>query len=362
MEDVPMAAYAVFIREATRDQAELDVYTPKAVAAMAGHPMTVVTAYSRSAIITATLLATMAAAAAAQEAVPQVRKQAPGYYRMMLGDFEVTAVCDGTAPQEFDRLMTNTTPEEVRALVARSHEALPLEVSINTFLINTGSKLVLVDTGAGSLYGPKSGGRLVANLEAAGYRPDQIDAVLLTHIHGDHSAGLTVGGKVVFPKAAVYVNERERDYWLDASQPAKAPPEKKASFAQAHQAIDPYIKAGRLRTFDGETELFPGVRTVPAPGHTPGHTLYYVESRGQKLVLIGDTVHAAEAQFPQPSMTIRYDVDPGGAAAQRKKIFADAAAKGYWVGAAHVSFPGLGHLRVDGEGYAWVPATYRVID
>jgi glyoxylase-like metal-dependent hydrolase (beta-lactamase superfamily II) len=301
-------------------------------------------------------------AAAAQEAVPQVRTQAPGYYRMMLGDFEVTTVSDGTVPQEFDRLMTNTRPEEVRALVARGRQTLPVEVSINTFLINTGTRLILVDTGAGELLGPKSGGRLVANLKAAGYRPEQVGAVLLTHIHGDHSAGLTVGGKVVFPNADVYVNARERDYWLDPSEAARAPAEKKAYFAQAHEAIDPYVAAGRLKTFDGPTELFPGIRTIPVPGHTPGHTLYVVESRGEKLVLVGDTVHATEVQFPRPSITIQYDVDSEAAAVRRREIFAEAAEEGYWVGAAHISFPGLGHVRVDGEGYAWIPATYRVID
>jgi glyoxylase-like metal-dependent hydrolase (beta-lactamase superfamily II) len=308
------------------------------------------------------IMAALTAAASAQEAVPQVRAQAPGYYRMMLGDYEITAVSDGTVPQAFDKLMTNTTPEEVRALVARCHETLPLEVSINTFLINSGSRLVLVDTGAGRLFGPKSGGRLVANLKAAGYRPGQIGAVLLTHIHADHSGGLTVGGEVVFPNAVVYVNEHEKDYWLDSSEAAKAPAEKKASFTQAHEALDPYVRSDRLKAFDGKVELFPGISTLPVPGHTPGHTYYVVESKGQKLVLLGDTVHAAEVQFPRPSITIRYDVDARAAAAQREKIFADAAEEGYWVGAAHISFPGLGHVRVDGEGYAWVPATYRLVD
>lgn len=223
-------------------------------------------------MIAAIFLATIDGVAAAQEAAPQVRTRPPGYYPMRLGEFEVTAVSDGTVPQDFDRLMTGTTPEEVRALVARNHATLPLEVSINTFLINTGSNLILVDTGAGPLFGPKSGGRLVANLAAAGYRPDQIGAVLLTHIHSDHSAGLTVGGKVVFPNAVVHVNRRERDYWLDPSEAAKARAEKKVYFAQAHEAIDPYLAAGRVKTFDGEAELFPGIRTVPVPGHTPGHT------------------------------------------------------------------------------------------
>ncbi len=293
---------------------------------------------------------------------PPVRKQAPGYYRMILGDFEVTTVSDGTIPQDFSENMTNTTPEEVRSLFARDREPLPTAASVNAFLINTGPKLVLIDAGAGTLFGPKVAGRLVTNLEAAGYRPDQVDAVLLTHLHGDHSPGLTVGGKVVFPNATVYVNGREEEFWLSEAEAAKAPADRKPSFAQAREAIGPYLQAGRLKTFEGEAELFPGIRAWPRPGHTPGHTFYAVESRGQKLVLLGDTVHAAQVQFPRPDITIGYDVDPKAAADRRKRIFADASEEGYWVGAAHISFPGLGHIRRDGPGYAWIPATYRDLD
>src|SRR4051812_8660818 len=314
-----------------------------------------------STALAALLSLALAGAAAAQEPVPQVRTQAPGYYRMMLGDFEITTVSDGTVPLDFAKIMTNTTPEEVRALFARGREPLPVDVSINTFLINTGSKLVLVDSGAGDLFGPKSGGRLVANLKASGYRPEQVNAVLLTHIHGDHSARLTIGGKIVFPNATVHVNEHERDHWLSSAEAARAP-EKKVYSARAHAALDPYIENGRLKTFDGEAELFPGIRTWPHPGHTPGHTCYVVESKGQKLVLLGDTVHATQVQFPRPDITIAYDVDSPAAAARRKKIFEDASEEDYWVGAAHISFPGLGHIRRNGRGYAWISATYRITE
>ena len=300
-----------------------------------------------------------AMAQASRPVPPRIKTQAPGYYRMMLGDFVVTTVSDGTVPQAWDKLLTAITPEEVKALVARDRATLPLEASINTFLIHTGERLILVDAGAGRLFGPGSGGRLVANLRASGYEPEQVDAILLTHIHGDHSYGLTVDGVPIFPRAEIHVNRLDLDFWLSPTEAAKAPAEKKPYFEQAHQALDPYIKAGRIKPFDGAVELFPGITTRPAPGHTPGHTHYVVASRGEKLVLIGDAVHAAEVQFPRPSTTVQYDVDPPTAARQRIKIFKEASAQGFWIGADHISFPGLGHIRAEGSGFVWIPAPYH---
>jgi IS5 family transposase len=122
--------------------------------------------------------------------------------------------------------------------------------------------------------------------------------------------------------------------------------------------IDPYIAVDKLRTFDGEVELFPGIRTIPIHGHTPGHTAYKVESGGQRLLLWGDVIHVAEAQFSAPDITIDYDVNRKEAIASRKKILADAAAQGYLIGSAHDSFLGLGHVRAEGRGYLWIPLPY----
>ena len=295
-----------------------------------------------------------------QAAPPRIKTQAPGYYRMKLGDFELTTVSDGTVTMPIEKLLTNTTPAEVDALLARSRHEAPTEASINTFLINTGRHLILVDAGAGKLFGPAGGGAIVANLRAAGYAPEQVDAVLLTHIHGDHSVGLTVDGARVFPNAQVHVNRVERDFWLSADEAARAADQHKHAFQEAHDALDPYIKAGQVRPFDGVVELFPGITTRPMPGHTPGHTFYVIESRGDKLVITGDTVHMAEVQFPRPSVTIQFDVDPAAAARQRAAFFAEAAAVGFWVGGDHISFPGIGHIRTDEGGFAWMPAPYRL--
>ncbi|MDY0882434.1 MBL fold metallo-hydrolase [Dongia soli] len=285
-----------------------------------------------------------------------VAQQAPGFYRFRLGDFRITVLSDGTAPRDLPKIMSK--PEAVRAAFTASHQALPVELSINAYLIDTGEKRILVDTGAGVLFGPSSG-YLVANLHAGGYSAEDIDVILLTHIHGDHSGGLSIGGKPVFPKAIVYVDRRDPAHWLSAEEEAKAPANRRTTFVQSHQTVDPYVRAGRLQTFDGPTELFPGIRTVPEYGHTPGLTGYMLESEGKQLLLWGDIIHAAEVQFADPTLTIDYDVDPVMAIATRQRVLQGAARQGYLVGGAHLSFPGIGHVRFDNGRYAWVPAPYQ---
>jgi glyoxylase-like metal-dependent hydrolase (beta-lactamase superfamily II) len=285
-----------------------------------------------------------------------VAAQAPGFYRFRLGDFRITALSDGTAERDLIKIMSK--PEAVRAAFEASHEALPAQLSINAYLVDTGDKRILIDAGAGELFGATSG-HLVTNLRAAGYEPGAIDAILLTHIHGDHSGGLTIGGKRVFPNAIVYVDRRDPEHWLSAGEEANAPVDRRVTFAQSHQTVDPYVRAGRLKTFDGPTKLFQGIKSLPEYGHTPGLSGYMVESRGHRLLLWGDIIHAAEVQFADPSVTIDFDVDPEQAAAARRRVLQDAARRGYLVGGAHLSFPGLGHVRGERTHFAWVPLPYQ---
>ncbi|WP_432730910.1 MBL fold metallo-hydrolase [Variovorax sp. W6] len=291
---------------------------------------------------------------------PQVKTQAPGFYRMMLGDFEVTALFDGTLDLEPKKLLTNTTQEQVGKLLDRGFEKDAVPTSVNGYLINTGSKLVLVDTGAGGLFGPTLG-NLQANLKAAGYQPDQVDDVLITHMHGDHVGGLVQDGKLVFPNATIHAGQEDADFWLNKANLEKASAEMKGFFQGAMASLNPYVEAGKFKGMKGGTELAPGIRAVPAHGHTPGHNIYVVESKGQKLVLWGDLMHVAAVQFAQPQITISFDVDSKPAAVERKKAYADAAKGRYLVGSAHLPFPGLGHVRAEGKGYVWVPVDYQQI-
>jgi len=311
-----------------------------------------------------TLLATTAVTSAAAGLPPAPplagrgwsAEQAPGFYRFRLGAFKITVLSDGTAPRDLSKIMSK--PGEVRKAYAASHEALPVDLSINCFLVDTGEHRILVDTGAGELFGPGSGG-LVANMRSAGYTPEDIDVILLTHIHGDHSGGLSIGGKRVFPNATVFVDQRDPAHWLSRTEEARAPADRRVTFEQSHQTVDPYVEAGALKAFDGPTRLFPGISAASEYGHTPGMTGYMIESEGQRLLLWGDIIHSSVVQFRDPTVTIDYDVEPSAAAATRERILADAARRGYLVGGAHLSFPGIGHVRADGDHYAWVPAPYR---
>jgi len=310
-------------------------------------------------VVTA-LAVTLQFNANAEAGAPQQKTQAPAYYRLMLGEYEVTALSDGTFQMDADKILTNITPKELEASLARSFLKNPVETSVNGFLINTGSKLVLIDTGSGTLFGPTLG-KLLSNLKASGYRPEQVDEIYISHMHGDHVGGLSADGKPVFPNAIVRAAQQEADFWLSKAHMDAAPQERKDAYQGAMNMLNPYVSADKFKPFDGDTELVPGIRAAASHGHTPGHTVYVVESKGQKLVLWGDLMHVAAVQFPDPAVTILYDTDPAKAASQRKRVFADAAGQNEWVAGAHLSFPGIGHLRTAGSGYTFVPVNYGAL-
>ncbi len=294
--------------------------------------------------------------AVSSAAAPLVKTQAPGWYRVMLGDFEVTALSDGTVDLPVDKLLHEPAARTTAAL-GKAFMGVPAETSVNAYLVNTGSKLVLIDTGAGALFGPTLG-KLVANLQAAGYKPEQVDDVLITHMHPDHVGGLVANGQVVFPNATVHADKRDAAFWLSQANLDKAPAESKGFFQGAMASLNPYVAANKFQAFDGGGEVVPGVKAVASYGHTAGHTSYVVESKGQQLIVLGDLIHVGAVQFADPSVTIDFDMDGKGAAGSRAKVFGEAAKDGALVGAEHISFPGLGHLRAQGRSWQWIPVNY----
>jgi glyoxylase-like metal-dependent hydrolase (beta-lactamase superfamily II) len=283
--------------------------------------------------------------------------QQPGYYRMQIGDFEVIALSDGTIPQELPKLLLNTQPNEINNLLGANYLPTTVETSVNAYLVKADNKLILIDAGTGANYGP-SLGHLSKSLLNAGYSPDQIDAILITHAHIDHTGGLMEGSKMVFPNATIYISKPEADFWFNEQNKSNATEKLKPYYQYAEASVGPYLKAGKVKTFEYGQELFPGIMPIASAGHTPGHTFYELSSRGQKLVFWGDIIHAEAIQFADPAVTIEYDVDPAAAAKTRKKAFADAAKNGYWIASDHISFPGIGHVKADGSKFVWLPANY----
>jgi len=211
-----------------------------------------------------------AASSTALSATSSVTAQSPpSVYRFRVGDVRVTALSDGTVPINLHDLLRGIDEQAIDALLARSFLSNPVEASINAFLIETGSRRVLVDTGAGELFGAHNGGRLPETLRAAGVSLEQINDILITHVHTDHSGGLVVKGKLLFPNATLHVGKPDVDYFLDKTNAARTHYATRY-FDQAAVTLKPYIDAGKVRTFTNRSEILPGIVGEVHPGHTPG--------------------------------------------------------------------------------------------
>ncbi|MCY1338305.1 Metallo-beta-lactamase superfamily protein [compost metagenome] len=317
--------------------------------------------HPRHALLAALALALPLTTALAAPVAKQ-QTQVPGYYRMAVGDLEITALYDGYVDLGTN-LLKGASAEDIQGLLARMfiESSKGVQTAVNAYLVNTGKHLVLVDSGSSKCFGPTLGG-ILGNLKAAGYQPEQVDSVLLTHLHPDHACGLLdANGKPAFANATVFVSQDEAGYWLNPDVAAKAPADSKQFFDMAQNAVAPYKAAGKLKTFAAGDALVEGVSAAPSPGHTPGHSGYLFSSKGQNLLVWGDVMHSHATQFANPEIAVEFDVDSPRAIASRKQVFADAARDKLWVAGAHLPFPGLGHVRSEGKGYAWVPAEYGPI-
>lgn len=295
-----------------------------------------------------------------QAASPQhVIKPATPSYTIQVGDINVTALSDGAIVQDLHKLLRGTSSEMIDSLLAKGQQTNPVNVPITAYLIALPGHNVLVDTGAGQLFGPGNGRVLLHSLAKLGIAPQDITDILLTHLHADHAGGLMNDGRRMFPNASVFIGKPDADFFFNESkqQQKKYGPR---YFATAKKSLGPYIDAGQVKTFTDTQTLLTGITGTVHPGHTPGSSFYTLESKGEKIVFVGDLVHVAAVQFSKPSVTIIYDQDQEQAAQVRHVAFSSFAKNGTLIAAPHLPFPGFGHVvRGANQGYVWSPIPFN---
>ena len=291
-------------------------------------------------------------------AAPMMGPAGPTFYRFQLGGIEVTTLLDGALQFEGPHPIfgQDQTPEAAAELLEANH--LPATQFVNGFtpvLINTGSELVLFDSGNPPARREAGAARLVETLQAAGYQPDQIDVVVITHMHPDHIGGLMVDGAKVYPNARYVTGETEYDFW-SKDERLSGPTEGAATLVQSN--VVPL--AEEITFVKDEGEVAPGIRGLEAFGHTPGHMIYHVESDGRRLLIWADTANHYVMSVQRPDWHVRFDMDKEAAAATRRRVFEMAAAERIPVTGYHMPFPALGYIEASQDTYRWVPVSYQL--
>jgi glyoxylase-like metal-dependent hydrolase (beta-lactamase superfamily II) len=311
---------------------------------------------NRRQLLTAATAAAAAAATPVFARAPQVSQQVPGIYRYKIGDIEVTALLDGYLAFN-SKLFLGSDPADVSEVLAKAGLTDDLPTSVNAYVVNTRGRTYLVDTGTGShtSFGLTLG-RLESNLQAAGIKPAQIDAVILTHVHPDHAEGLVkADGTARFTNAELIVNDIEYAFWTDDGALASASDDAKPFFASARRSIAPYAKRTR-KVKAGE--IAPGLSFMHMPGHTPGHSIVHVSSGREQLLLIGDILHNSVIQTARPDTAIVFDLDGKQAAASRRRVLDMASADKLLLSGTHVAFPGFGKVLSEGANFKFVSSDW----
>lgn len=282
-----------------------------------------------------------------------------GYYQFKLGTYEITVISDGTVPQDLHTLLKGASQQKIDALLNQSHLTNPVEASINVFLVNTGDRLILIDTGAGDFFGKGFGGKFLNRLNKIGVDPEKITDILITHIHTDHTGGLVSSGKPVFPNANIYVGKADLDFFLEPNNRNGVNGYDKMYFQQAQMAMQPYVALGHVKPLSGIQKLLDNFTAYPTPGHTPGHYYYQLNNEGNSITFIGDSVHVESVQFPNPEITITYDVDQQNASKQRVTQFEKLSKQRSLVAAPHLPFPGVGYIDQEKNGFRFIRAEFH---
>lgn len=297
-----------------------------------------------------------AAQTAAGPAAPAT--QAPGFYRFKVGGFTVTTVHDGFFQRPLQGFVRNAPLEEVQKVMAESF--LPtdaIRIPFTVTFVETPRGLIAFDTGNGVTPAGATNGRMIGNMRAAGIDPAKVAVVVMSHFHGDHVNGLlNAEGAAAFPNAEIVVPAAEWAWWSDPGNESRSPEGQRANFANSARRFGPY--QGKIRQLAEGAEVMPGIRGVPAYGHTPGHTCYHIAEGGAEAMFVADTTNRPELLARRPDFHVIFDFDAQMAEASRRRIYDRVAADRIRITGYHFPFPANGYMTKEGSGYRFVPADW----
>lgn len=320
------------------------------------------TAIDRRALLAGAALAMSAGFGPARAEVPPSGRQAAGFYRYKIGDYEMTAINDGTWFRPIDdKFVKNAPHAAVQQALADSFQPTDgLPTPFTTLAVNTGSKLILIDTGTGGQLKPVApqSGTWEANLAAAGIDPKAVDIILISHFHADHINGLkTKDGQFVFPNAEISVSAPEWTYWMDDANMSRAAESLRPYFLNARRIFADIAKD--VRRFTPGGEVAPGVTAIASYGHTPGHTSFAIASGGEAMLALGDVAQYPQVFVRHPEWQPAFDTDGALAVETRKKMLDRLAANKMLVQGYHFPFPAVGHIVRTAAGYDFVPVLWQ---
>ncbi|MBL6080196.1 MBL fold metallo-hydrolase [Belnapia sp. T18] len=297
-----------------------------------------------------------APAAPAPAAAPV--SQAPGFYRFKVGGFTITTVHDGFFVRPLEGFIRNAPLAEVQKVLAESF--LPTDsfrIPFTVTFLDTGSRLVVFDSGNGVLPATATQGKMIQNMAAAGIDPAKVDLVVMSHFHGDHVNGLLNGaGAAAFPNAEVVVPAAEWAWWSDTGNETRSPEGQRGNFANSARRFAPY--QGKIRQVAAGVEVIPGIQAVAAHGHTPGHTCYLIADGNAQAMFVADTSNRPELLARRPEFHAVFDFDAQMAEAARRRIYDQVVADRIRITGYHFPFPANGYLAKDGGGYRFIPADW----
>lgn len=311
----------------------------------------------RQFLVTATAT-TIASSKPTFAAAPKVGKQAPGFFRFNVGDFEVTALHDGSVAGEIDEKRIPNVPlaDVLKHMESQHIPTKPFINQFNTLVVNTGSKLVLIDSGFANNGAPTTG-KLAANLVAAGIDPKTIDTVLISHFHPDHINGLrTKEGDLVYAGAEHVVPTLDYGHFMSEEKMNAVPEAARGAFKVAARVFAPIAKD--VKQAEWGKEWAPGITAIQSDGHTPGHTSFVVSSGNKTLLVIGDASNDPRVFAKNPEWHLGFDLDKARAVETRKKLLDMASADRMQVSFYHAAFPATGYVSKTATGYDWFPLSY----